>query len=218
MKQTNANLRVNDFNSFTTLQVFTLSTEINQPDKEGQPHSNMFLPGRLPWNQTACERDTDRAVQAQKERERTETWENVTGEHTDSYEMEREWTETIQKSKDASWSTAFRNCSAQCFLRCWGLSCKDKVYRQKLIYFYTFVPCILRKMWPAHAKRKFFQKLFFHLLKMLHHFFARYLQIWELRRIAQALKLSIREKERDITHAHMCLHSLRNFTGGIHGP
>ena len=101
------------------------------------------------------------AVQAQRERERTETWENVTGEDTDSYEMEREWMETIQKSKDASWSTAFRNCSAQCFLGCWGLSCKYKVYSQKLISFHTFVPCRLRGMWPAHEKRKFFRNCSF---------------------------------------------------------
>lgn len=101
----------------------------------------------------------------------------------------------------------------------------NEVYSQKLTSFYVCPLQTQRNVTSSWKKGSFsetvlslFKKWYITFLQGTEDWGAEALQIWELQRTGQTLKLSIREKERDTTHAHVCLHCLQNFTGGIQGP
>lgn len=155
---------------------------------------------------------TDRAVQAQKERERTQTWETMTGEHS-THGTGEGMDGTIQQS----WMPPGvpRTCSAGCAQCWWGSPCKSRGYSQKLISFYIFVPADFDWLMK---KGSFSEKFFYSLLQSAITLFHKVLRGQSPINLELQRKAQVSEEGRDPTHSHMGLHSFPNFTGGIPGP
>lgn len=129
----------------------------------------IFLPGRLPWNQTACKRDRQSSASTEREREDTDMRNHDRRAQHSWLRGGNGWNNPT--ALDASWSTAPRTCFAGCAQCWWEWPCKYRSYSQKFISSYKICPC---RLWLAFQKGKFLRSCFIHFLKMLWHFFSRY--------------------------------------------
>lgn len=120
----------------------------------------IFLPGRLPWNQTACERDRQSSASTERKREDTDMRNHDRRAQHWWHRGGNGWNNPA--ALDASWSTAPRICPAGYAQHWWEWPCKYRHYSQKLISFYIFLPADFD--WPS-KKGSFSEAVLFTFLK-----------------------------------------------------